>query len=135
MFVVCVHVRGLGIATFIKSLPSYYRYRGLAMNEITASVIEEIKDRIVEHMQPEKIILFGSTVSGETDEAKDVDILIIKETDLPKHRRAREIRRRLRDLLVPIDILIYTPGEVQSWKDASSAFITDILRNGKVLYG
>jgi hypothetical protein len=45
------------------------------------------------------------------------------------------IRKLLRDINVPKEIIVYTPQEVEKWKNASAAFITSIIRKGKVIYG
>ena len=105
------------------------------MTTITPALINKIKDRIVEHMHPERIVLFGSSATGVTSKDSDVDLLVIVKTNLPYHKRAKDIRKKLRDLLIPIDIIIYTPEEVDEWKEASSAFVTSVLKNGRVLYG
>jgi hypothetical protein len=51
------------------------------------------------------------------------------------HKRVLPIRKLLRDFRVPKDIIVYTPQEVHDWKDVSNAFITSIMRKGKVIYG
>lgn len=97
--------------------------------------IIEIKNRIVKEFKPQKIILFGSYAYGNPKKDSDIDLLIIKKTKLPKHKRAREVRRILRDYLIPIDIIVYTPEEVEKWKNADTSFITFIMKKGKVIYG
>ena len=102
---------------------------------ITQEKIEEVKKRIVDNFHPEKIILFGSYATGTPTEDSDLDLLIIQKTDLPRGQRRGEIRKRLRDIKIPMDILIYTPEEVDYWKDASMAFVTRIINEGKTIYG
>lgn len=102
---------------------------------ITKSQIEEVKNRIVEKFHPEKIILFGSYANGKPDDESDLDLLIIQRTDLPKKERRPFIRKELREFKLAMDLLIYTPDEVDYWKDTPSAFVTQVLKEGKVLYG
>jgi hypothetical protein len=64
-----------------------------------------------------------------------LDLLVILPTEEPMHRRVTRIRKLLRDINVPKEIIVYTPQEVEKWKNASVAFITSIIRNGKVIYG
>lgn len=101
---------------------------------ITTQNIEEIKNRIVKNFNPEKIILFGSYANGNATEDSDLDLLIIQQTDLPKKERRLPVRNILRDMKIPMDILIYTPEEVERWKNASMAFITRIVNEGKIIY-
>ena len=52
--------------------------------------IEEIVKRIVDNYKPEKIILFGSYAYGIPTKDSDLDLLIVKNSSLPRHKRARE---------------------------------------------
>jgi predicted nucleotidyltransferase len=101
---------------------------------ITQSQIEEVKNRIVEKFHPEKIILFGSYANGEPNDESDLDLLIIQRTDLPRKERRLPILKMLRDMKIAMDILIYTPNEVEYWKDTPAAFVTQIINDGKVIY-
>lgn len=105
------------------------------MQPITEDIIQEIKSRIVSGVHPEKIILFGSYAYGILTKDSDLDLLIILLTDEPMHRRVTKIRKLLQDIRIPKDIIVYTPQEVEKWKNASAAFITSIMKNGKVIYG
>jgi predicted nucleotidyltransferase len=105
------------------------------MQQITNEIIQEIKNRIVGAVHPEKIILFGSYAYGTPTKESDVDLLVIMPSDEPMHKRIFRIKKLLRDFRVPKDVIVYTPQEVNDWKDVSNAFITSIIRNGKVIYG
>ena len=105
------------------------------MQRITEQLIEEIKDRIVSAVQPEKIIVFGSYAYGTPSKESDLDLLVIMPSDEPMHSRVTKIRKLVRDIHIPKDIIVYTPQEVEKWKDASAAFITTVVRKGKVIYG
>jgi predicted nucleotidyltransferase len=105
------------------------------MQQITEELIQEIKDRIVSAVHPEKIIIFGSYAYGNPTKDSDLDLLVIMPSDEPMHSRVTRIRKLIRDIHIPKDIIVYTPQEVEKWKDASVAFITSIIRKGKVIYG
>ncbi|MFH0775308.1 MAG: nucleotidyltransferase domain-containing protein [bacterium] len=102
---------------------------------ITEGQIDEIKGRIVENFKPEKIILFGSYAEGNFREDSDLDLLIIKESNIPRYKRGREVRKYLRGLKVPIDLIVYTKDEIQKWNNVKTAFITTVIEKGRVLYG
>lgn len=105
------------------------------MQPITEELIQEIKNRIVSEVHPEKIVLFGSYVYGTPTKDSDLDLLVILPTKEPMHKRVLRIRKLLRDIRIPKDIIVYTPQEVEKWKNVSNAFITSILKKGKVIYG
>ena len=105
------------------------------MQPITEELIQEVKNRIVSGVHPEKIILFGSYAYGTPTKDSDLDLLVIMPTDEPMHKRVLKIRKMLRDFRIPKDIMVYTPQEVEKWKNASTAFVTSILKKGKVIYG
>lgn len=105
------------------------------MQPITDDIIHEIGSRIVNAFHPEKIILFGSCAYGMPTKDSDLDLLVILPSDEPMHKRVLQIRKLLRDIRIPKDIIVYTPEEVEKWKDASAAFITSIMKEGKVIYG
>ena len=91
------------------------------MQRITEQLIEEIKDRIVNAVQPEKIILFGSYAYGTPAKDSDLDLLVIMPSFETMHKRIFRIRKLLRDFRVPKDVIVYTPQEVDNWKNVSNA--------------
>ncbi len=105
------------------------------MQKVNEEIIQKIKMRIVKGANPQKIVIFGSYAQGTATKDSDLDIVVIKSTGMPMHKRAIEIRKLLHGISIPKDIIVYTPEEVRKWKDASSAFITTILKNGGVIYG
>ena len=105
-----------------------------SQNIISQNKIEEVKNRIVKNNNPQKIILFGSYATDNFTEHSDLDLLIIKKTDLPSHKRGREILKNLRGLKTPVDIVVYTPEEIKEWKEERHSFISKILKEGKIIY-
>ena len=105
------------------------------MEPITDELIQAIKNRIISGVHPEKIILFGSYAYGTPAKDSDLDLLVIMPSFETMHKRIFRIRKLLRDFRVPKDVIVYTPQEVDNWKNVSNAFITSIIRKGKVIYG
>jgi uncharacterized protein len=105
---------------------------------IAQSQIDEIVRIIVNECKPEKIILFGSYASGSANEDSDLDLAIVKSTDLPRHKRGREIRSAIRSggkrWPFPMDIVVYTPTEMEQSKNDPYSLIHELLNTGKVLY-
>lgn len=98
--------------------------------------ITEITDTIVREFQPEKIILFGSWAWGTPGPDSDVDLFIVKESNERRIERERALRKKLYGRrFPPMDLLVYTPSEVQRRISFEDPFVTQILTRGRVLYG
>jgi predicted nucleotidyltransferase len=97
--------------------------------------IKKVISDIIEFMHPAKIILFGSYARGNARDDSDVDLLIIKQSPLPRYKRCLGLRRRLRGNKMPLDPICYTPEEIEQWRNVPSSFVHSALAEGKVLYG
>jgi predicted nucleotidyltransferase len=104
------------------------------MELITEKKIIEIIDKISSNYNPEKIILFGSYAKGNPGEASDIDLFIIKDSILPRYKRGLEVRRLLYGSMIPIDLLVYTPKEIELQKDKKYSFVYEVLNTGRVVY-
>ena len=101
---------------------------------ITQEQISEITKRIVGHFKPQKIILFGSYANGTLSEESDLDLLVIKDSDIPSRQQNRKIRKILSDLKIPVDVIVKTPEEFQMYKDVIGTIIYPANKFGKVIY-
>jgi len=102
---------------------------------ISQEKINEVINRIVKNINPEEIILFGSYASGNPSEDSDLDILIIKEMRMPRYKRSRQVKKHLRGMKIPIDVIVYTKKEIKKWENTETAFINQAIKQGKILYG
>lgn len=102
---------------------------------ITSEQITQVVEKIVKNVQPVKVILFGSYASGLANENSDLDLLIVKNTGAPANKRALEIRRHLRGMKIPMDIIVYTEEEIKEWKDIRGSLVYEVMEKGKVLHG
>ena len=102
--------------------------------ERESDLMNEIVRRILDVMHPLKIVLFGSRARGNPRLDSDIDLLIIADSDQPRPRRSAILYGALSDILIPMDIVVYTPQEVEEWSQVRQAFVTTALREGKVLY-
>ena len=102
--------------------------------EVTDALLDDVVVRILSAGSPEKIVLFGSRARGQARPDSDLDLLIIEECDMPRHRRSGRYRMALLGLFPAKDVVVWTPSEVAAWRDVPNAFITTILAEGKILY-
>jgi uncharacterized protein len=106
------------------------------VTQLGPETLTEIVRRIRSVANPRKIVLFGSRARGEHRPDSDVDLLVIEDSPLPRHRRSIPLYAALADLPIDVDteVVVYTPAEVAEWRGANAAFVTTALREGKVLY-
>ncbi|MFH1567254.1 MAG: nucleotidyltransferase domain-containing protein [Gemmatimonadota bacterium] len=89
---------------------------------------------IVRECDPEQIIVFGSAANGRWRPDSDLDLLVVMESDLPRHRRAAPLRMLFDPYPCPMDILVYTAEEVERWRGAANHIVAEALRTGQVVY-
>lgn len=108
------------------------------MNNKREIELKEALDHILQTLKtkyhPDKVILFGSMVTGGVKDWSDLDLVIIKNTPLPFVQRLKEVALLcLAD--VGVDYLVYTPEEFSQMIAEQNPFIVnEIIGKGKVLY-
>ncbi len=99
-----------------------------------ASQLPEVTRRIVATSNPDKIILFGSYTRGNAGEDCDLDLLVI----VPKVEHLRQesirVRRALRGMMIPVDIIVATTEQIERLGNLSGLIYKSALSEGKVLY-
>ena len=96
--------------------------------------IPEITRRIVETSHPDKIILFGSYARDDFSADSDLDLLVIVPGVKHLRKESIRLRRALRGLLAPVDIVIATPEQIKRHGNTNGLVYRSALREGKVLY-
>ena len=98
------------------------------------SVVDRAVRAIVQAYQPERVIVFGSFARGDTHEASDLDLIVVKETDERFFRRIGRVRYACVDVGVDVQPFVYTPQEVREMLERGSAFLETALGEGIVAY-
>lgn len=101
---------------------------------IETTKISEIVSRIAIQFDPDRIILFGSYALGNANNDSDIDLLVIKNTNLPRHRRSFDIQKSLIGSMIPMDILVYTQKEFELESQEKYSFLSSALKTSKILY-
>ena len=101
---------------------------------VTEALLEEICRRIVDAFQPEKVVLFGSHAGGEPTLDSDVDLLVVMESDKPMAQRIMRVAEAAQVRFLPMDLLVYAPGEIEKRLAKGDCCITEILAKGRVQY-
>ena len=100
----------------------------------TPQAIEELVRRIVEVVHPQRIILFGSAARGDMRPDSDIDVLVVMPEGVHRRRTAQELHERLFGFLMPVDILVTTPADLEKHKDNLGLVYHRILREGREIY-
>ena len=111
-------------------------------NTITPALIQAVTERIVERLEPSRVILFGSQADGCATEDSDLDLLVILNNQHPlaplQHRfRMLDVHRLFRHRLFGLDTMVLTEGEVNNLRAVNEGewdLILEILDTGKLLY-
>src|SRR3990172_9207446 len=96
--------------------------------------LKEAVRRIIDNFNPEKIILFGSYAYGQPTADSDLDLMVIMNTDEKPHKRAVPLRKVLKGIGIPKDIIVKTPEEFESFKDIVGTIIYPAAHRGRLLY-
>ena len=98
------------------------------------NLLDRVIERIVQGVQPDRIILFGSQARGDNSEESDYDLCVIKSG--VKHRRklAQQIYRLLYGAGVAVDVIVETPESFDKLKDDPFLIYKEIMNDGKILY-
>jgi predicted nucleotidyltransferase len=88
---------------------------------------------VLHECQPEKVVLFGSRVTGEANEESDLDVIVVAKVfeHIPFIRRMAFMLKKVR-FTKHIDFLCYAPGEFERIQ-RTSAVLQDALQYGEVI--
>ena len=101
---------------------------------ISKHEIEQVATRIGIEANADRVILFGSHARGEAGKNSDVDFMIIAESNLPRFKRSRKLYKLFQPYPFSMDLLVYTPQEIEKGKKSHLSFVSTVLREGKTLY-
>ena len=106
----------------------------------TKTIIDQIVQRIKNHLDPDKVILFGSYAYGQPSFNSDIDILIIKDLDKSEVKNYRILAKKyVRDIVlnndIDIDIIVDSWPRIRERIKMGDLFLKEITEKGKVIYG
>ncbi|MFZ1746137.1 MAG: nucleotidyltransferase domain-containing protein [Nitrospirales bacterium] len=99
-----------------------------------AALLEQVTRTIVERFHPKRILLFGSHARGDAGSDSDLDVFIEMQTSRRPPERAIEVSAAFGLRPWPLDVVVYTPEEVQRLRGVSGTLLSVIEKEGKVLY-
>ena len=102
--------------------------------EVNDELLADIARRIVAEFHPYRIILFGSYAYGTPHADSDVDLLVIMDKLAGAGRVMPEIKRAAYVPNLEMDILTYSPAELETRLAMNDFFIVKIMERGRTLY-
>ncbi|WP_008307869.1 nucleotidyltransferase domain-containing protein [Leptolyngbya sp. PCC 6406] len=97
-----------------------------------ADWLEPAIARLRQHLDPDRILLFGSWARSSATRRSDIDLFVVWDCDLPPLDRIGRVLTVLFDAPYPVDAIVYTPNELTRCQDRP--FIRQLLAEGIVLY-
>ena len=94
----------------------------------------ELVRRIVEAVNPLRIVLFGSAARGEAGRHSDIDVLVIMPEGAHRRETARAIYHNLPGFGVPVDVVVATSADLKKYRDSPALIYREALREGRELY-
>jgi len=107
----------------------------LGMQVIDQSLIAEAGRRLALAAPGARVILFGSHARGEADPHSDVDFLVIEPHVDDEAGEAVRLRRALRGLRLPTDIIVVGSRYAEDWANVRGSLVHAVLSQGRVLAG
>ena len=108
------------------------------MTIVTDNLIGQMVQAIVDEVDPEQVILFGSRGRGDERQDSDVDLVVVEAEPFgPERSRHKEMVRLYHAVAgfpVAADVLVYSRDDVAYWRDSINHVLARALREGRVLY-
>ena len=110
------------------------RYHSNGLRVVDQELVDEIVATIVEHVHPDRIVLFGSHARGDAGPDSDLDLMVEMDSNLRPVDRAIAIGALFPRRLWPLDVVVYTPAEVQRDRGRVGTLLSMIEADGRALY-
>lgn len=107
----------------------------LNTSNVTPELIDYIVQKIVAHVAPRMIVVFGSHAGGQPTSRSDLDLFVVQGNGQSNRQVRRMIDRLLFGRRFSLDIIVRRPEEVQANLDDGNPFyVHHIFGQGKVVY-
>ncbi len=104
------------------------------LRQIDETLLREITSKIVQHFQPEQVLVFGSHARRQAGPESDLDLIVVMKTDKPFWERAIEVDSIFGLRNWPMDLLVYTPEEFAAQRTVIGTLPSMIQGETRVIY-
>ncbi len=109
---------------------------------LLSEIKEQILLRLSERVNLNRIILFGSFVSGTQQEDSDIDLLVVTDDDFmpatfeENMQNYLKVSTALGDIKkkIPIDLIVHTKPMFEKFIKLGSMFSKKVLKTGETVY-
>lgn len=108
------------------------------MEKLNQDAINQLVNVIVQEVNPQQVILFGSHARGDARPDSDIDLMVIEQEPFSAQRSRRaeytKLSKALREFPSALDILLYSRAEFDYWKDSPNHVVGRAQREGRVIH-
>ena len=97
-------------------------------------VLEDLRERLVQSVDPRTIILFGSRARGDARDDSDYDLLIVTRADCDPDPLEERAHGALMGCGVSKDLVIVTPDELDTYSQRLSSIVRSAVEEGIVIH-
>lgn len=98
-------------------------------------LIAEAAGRIADAAPGATLIVFGSHARGEANRHSDLDLLVVERDVADPAAESVRLRRALRGIPSPIDVVVVSQGYVDDWRDVRGSLVHAAMSEGRVVVG
>lgn len=98
------------------------------------NTVEKVVNRIVQAVQPLRIILFGSAARDEMGPDSDLDVLVVMPDGTHRLKTMRLLYQQMAGVGFPVDIVVTTPHQLEEHKNNIGLIYRTVLAEGKEVY-
>jgi predicted nucleotidyltransferase len=102
--------------------------------DTTSELLDAIVDRLITVTCPARVIVFGSTITGIATADSDIDLLIVLDEVDDVRLESVRLRRALRGVGVPIDVIVMRTDRFDETKNVVGALAYPANKYGRVIY-
>jgi predicted nucleotidyltransferase len=101
---------------------------------ITAADLDRVAQRVIALYDPDEIWVFGSYAKGNQSQQSDLDLVVVKPTELPRRLRGRDVVAVLAEAAFHIDLLFLTPQEVAEELAEPYSLLSTVMPTARKVY-
>ena len=108
------------------------------MTHVNDDLLARMVQAIVDEVDPEQVILFGSRARDDHRENSDIDLIVVEAEpfgpERSRHGEMVKLYHAVARFPVATDVLVYSHEDIDYWRDSLNHVLARALREGRVLY-